>query len=212
MTKTLEIVAVTFEQAKAQLPMFVYSLLAQTSQDYVARIYFDGPSDQDTRNFMEMITKSYPDNFEFIETDRRLDVHGHQNRATGLNKATSPWLHFTNCDNYVIPVMVQATLSQAASNQSAQVVTFDILHSYFQYKYFDCRQFKLLHSDMASFIIRREIAQAVDFKPGMGDHSGRAYWDKKLDFSSDGFWIDAISKKFPSLRKSHLQHALVVHN
>lgn len=207
--KDLEIIAVTYNHGP-KLKVFVNSLLAQTYQNYYCRIFHDGMAEDGSDTFMEQIIKDYPENFDYIESDHRMDVHGHQNRAVGIQEAKSSLLFLTNCDNYQVPVFVEAA-TKVFKDRDIDVLTFNILHNYDKYnKIFSNQNFALCKTDMSGFVIKREIAQSVPFTPGMGN--GNSQWDKQKDFAADGFWIEKIKKAHPRLRLMHLPMCLGVHN
>lgn len=198
----LEIIAVTYQQRGSALPVFIYSLVGQTSKEFKCSIYNDGPSIDGTKEFMESIITQYPDNFSYHESAERLNVHGHQNRAEGIRNSTCPILHLTNADNYQVPTFVENIINNF---NNTDALTFNTLHSYFNYCLWDNSPFAIARTDMAGFAIRSDIAKAVPFDPGRP-------WNKDKDFAADGHWIERIRVAYPNLKLKHLNMCLGVHN
>ena len=207
--KTLEILAVTYKHAEAKLPAFVYCLLSQTNMNFYCRIAHDGPSADGTKAFMESIISRYPENFDYFESETRMNVHGHQNRQKMLAEAISPILNLQNCDNLICNSYVEAILRAFEKFPTTQVLVWPIIHNYNNWGWFPGNEFRLCKTDMCQFAIKREIAQSVPFVPGMGYRNTQ--WDNKKDFCADGFWMDQLRSTHLALNIQTMAHCLGFH-
>ena len=196
-TKTLAIIVATYAQGEAFLPGLVYGLVSQTCKDFRAYIIHDGPSVDSTGEFMEDIVRRYPDNFVYIETERRIDCWGHNCRQVGLDLCQEEYITFTNGDNIYCKDYAAKICTCVASNPEVSVITNGIAHNYFDYYYFPGESFALCQTDFLNFVVRSDMAKQVPFRI--------------QEFAADGHYIEDFKRKFPSLAKVHIPGILGTH-
>lgn len=198
MSKILSIIAATYNQAESgHLQAFVYSLVTQTSKDFVCYVVHDGPADTDTKTFMDIITDKYPENFVFLETPKKSEYkYGHASRSFGLSHCTSPYVTFTNGDNLYVKDYVKIVL-EAIEQTEPDIVTNNIIHDYFGYTVFGNGNMGMYATDFANFIIRTEMAKDIPLV--------------EEEYCADGQFCVDLNEKYKDYKNTFIEACLVVH-
>lgn len=200
----LTIIGVTYYHG-LKLDLFVESVLLQTSPDWCLRVYHDGPGDdaykKTTDRFLDVGSEK---RLSFSTSKERFNDYGHSLREWGLRYVDSEYVNFQNCDNYLMPRMVEILLAQA-TRQDLDLLVFPIVHNYpnvnFRndppYSVLDVRP-ALYCCDAGSFIIRTKIAKEVG-------------WNSKA-YAADGIFIEEVMKSGLVKKWSKCPSILMVHN
>jgi hypothetical protein len=180
--------------------IIVNCFLIQTSPNWHMHIVADG---HDPR--MRETVQRYLDrpSIEYHEIDRpggRLRF-GHEGRNLGLRLATTPYVLMTSHDNYYVPTFVEE-FEQVATRTCADMILFDMLHSYVRY---DAQQFlrqSLRHQaiDIGGFAVRTELAKRVGGITHLGSPSG------------DWEFVRALLLDKPDLHCEWIPRCLYIHN
>ncbi len=178
------------------LPAFVYCLLAQTSQDYLAYIAHDGPSQDGTKEFMEEICAKHPDNFTYYESPVRMNTWGHNLRQYFLDTCDNPYVHFENADNLLYKIFVEAVVN-TIKKSPVDLITNSIQHSYFGYEKFSGKSFMICETDFANFTVKAKLAKQIKFN--------------EAEFAADGHYIMDFRKLFPNFTQLHIDNPIAVH-
>lgn len=143
MDKLLTIVVSTYDQATSTLPVLLQSLTRQQTDSYrfVVNLVHDGPNDGSglgswdrTRDEFWRATVGWGDfcgsMSKCLRTEDRTNNWGHSQRVLGLQYVTTPYVHFTNGDNYYVPVFVEYMLRRLTAGDAPDLVYCDALMNY----------------------------------------------------------------------------------
>jgi cellulose synthase/poly-beta-1,6-N-acetylglucosamine synthase-like glycosyltransferase len=165
----LDIVVATYRQDH-WLEALLYGLAVQTRKDFRVVVVHDGPSKR-AREAVEEIGRRSALRLVYAETPRRFKDWGHSSRAHALeHHVDSPYVLFTNGDNYYVPRFVEFAMAPF-ENPAVGVVYFDMVHSHDrtesvppgEYGYFRT-EFQPFKCDIGAFITRTDIAKRVGFR------------------------------------------------
>lgn len=145
------------------LGVLIGSFLCQTHQDWHMVIIHDGPDD-DFLVFSERYQGG--GRFRWIQTAERYGNWGHELRSIGLNHVGTPWLMWTNDDNYYVPTFLERML-EAAGEHDLDMAICNMLHDSHggQENYYHVLDAQLERGkiDIGCFIVRAEMAKQVGF-------------------------------------------------
>ncbi len=133
----------------------LYSILAQTYQNFEVIIHHDGPLDDPT--LKEQIEK-LSSKIKLLDNLERKQAWGHYHRhPTALIEPHADWVVFTNDDNYYVPVFLERALNTARISQSGMVY-FDTVHSHYNYDTLNVTP-AISRIDIGSFIVRMDLVK-----------------------------------------------------
>jgi glycosyltransferase involved in cell wall biosynthesis len=164
----LDIVVATYNQ-EHWIDVLLHGLAVQTRTDFRIVVVHDGPSVQ-ARKAVADIGRRTALRLVYAETPRRFKDWGHSLRAFALERLVeSPYVLFTNGDNYYVPRFVEFAMAPF-DDPAVGVAYFDMVHSHDRpdslppgdYGYFKTA-FEPFKCDLGAFITRTDIARRVGF-------------------------------------------------
>lgn len=201
MDKNLAIVGVTYKHG-SKLDVFVSSILAQTSSEWLLTVIHDGP-DQETEERMSKYL-THP-RISYLASPERQNIWGHNLRADGLKLAQSEYIHITNCDNYYCPVFVDRMLTKARVD-NLDLVICDLLHSYAGVNGDSQPEYNVLkthpsinRSDWANFVIKTDVMREIGL-------------NHLKESAADGLFLTELMNWRPGTRWGKIESVLAVHN
>lgn len=186
------VAAYTAEKRQRQACLcFLYSLLAQTYENWDLLLVHDGPNSH-LRTHLEDIRDS---RIRLLETEARKKQFGHPWRQRGIDMARGEYLALGNADNYLCPVYLEALLEPLV-NRGARLAYCDLVHSHQNWRPFttEARKHKI---DLACFLAETAAVRAAGWP---GDH-----------FNADGDLVDRLVKQAGG-RVTKVKMTLVMHN
>ena len=198
----LTIVCVAYRRPQS-IQVLMHCFLAQTSQNFHLLVIHDGPDDEMAALLGEY-TSHYPDRIECLFTEERYNDFGHSLRQLGLEQVNTPYVLFTNDDNYYVPIFIETVL-RVISEDNADIVLYDVVHSHENAGDTIAPPYSVLVTeprmnrfDVGAGVFRTEVARAVG-------------WQSR-GFSADGVFIEDILASKPDLTISKVDQVLFVHN
>jgi hypothetical protein len=169
----------------------VYSLLAQTYENYEIFIHHDGPVNDKT---LPDKFRNLSDKIVFIDNLEHRGSWGFYHRhKVSMIEPHADWVLYTNEDNYYVPVFLERMMESARLTGS-KMIHCDTLHSHFNYT--------VLHTtvvenriDMGSFISHMDL---VKITPWTDFHA-----------SADGVYAAKIGSQTNPIKANGI---LFVHN
>lgn len=164
----LDVVVATYKQDH-WIDALLHGLAVQTRPDFRVIVVHDGPS-KHAREAIADIGRRSSLRLVYAETPRRFKDWGHSSRAYALeHHVESPYVLFTNGDNYYVPRFVEFAMTPF-DDPAVGVVLFDMVHSHEraesvppgEYGYFKT-EFQPFKCDMGAFVTRTDIARRVGF-------------------------------------------------
>lgn len=200
--KKLGIVVATYNQAiDGSLQSLVYSLVAQSDQNFHCYVVYDGPPDYKTLSFMESIMSEHS-NFSIHSTDIKSKyTWGHESRNVGVALCKEPYLTHANGDNLYFKDYVKFV--NEAIEEGTDVITLDIVHNYWAYIKFGGGKFGRDNgvgdnkSDFMNFVVKTSIAKTIPFKI--------------YEHDADMFFCEDVKSKYPQYSSLHIDAILAVH-
>jgi glycosyltransferase involved in cell wall biosynthesis len=198
----LTIVCVAYRRPQS-IQVLLHCFLAQTSQNFRLLVIHDGP-DAEMSVLLSEYTSRYPDRIEYIFTETRYDDYGHSLRQLGLEQVSTPFVLFTNDDNYYVPVFVQTVLA-VAHDKNADIVLYDVVHSHENAGDTIAPPYSVLITeprmnrfDVGAGVFRTELARAVGWR--------------SRGFAADGVFIEDVLAFKPDVKIEKIDQVLFVHN
>ena len=179
----------TYEQ-RAELACLLFSLVAQTYENWEAVVVHDGPGPT-AREVVALVNDS---RVRLIETPERRGHYGHPWRELGIDACTGDYLGLSNGDNYYVPVYFEWMLHELAT-RGAEFAYCDWVHSHFEWRAMQAEPVRW-KIDLGGWIVRAGLAKTTPW-PG-------------LAFDSDGDYVEALVKKASGV--VHIPRSLFVHN
>lgn len=169
------------------------SLIAQTSSNWIATVVIDNPDDYG--ELTEMISDLNCINIPYpIILKERYNNFGHTPREIGKQLSKADYIIMSGDDNYYTPNFVEE-LTRVVVNKPA-VVYWDMVHSHYNYSYFNC-SLASHRIDMGAFATRRDIAQSIKLN---------------TSFAADGEFVEEIKHKYPDEVFTKIEKVLFIHN
>jgi len=206
----IDIVAVTYHQ-DIGLKCFINSVKCQTNPNWKLHIIHDGEDD-----YFHNMKKDLEDNGYLndkiiydCKPQKADNPWGHESRDYGMEKyiksVDDRYLIHTNCDNYLVPVMIDLILDSLADYSHCDFLYWDCVHSHDNYhldppgKYGHLRSLlQEAYIDMGCVAIKNSIAKSNGFK----------YNNKNADW----FYFSDILQKVDQMNVLKLNKILYVHN
>jgi len=200
--KQITIICVSYKRYR-NLPVLVHSFLAQTLQNFKLLVIHDGHDARMAEILTEFKAK-YPDEIDYLFTDRRYNDYGHSLRELGIQRLDTEYVLITNDDNYYCPVFLES-MFRALREYQADIVLCDMIHSHNRpggrpqgpYRYFETFP-KRQSADIGCFITKSALAKQAGFR------------DKTSD--GDATYLEDIMRIAGTPRIAKVSHALFVHN
>lgn len=174
-----------------QLHSMLASLVAQTSENWIATVIVDDVENNIVKN---IITKFDTDKIKILFTGQRFNDWGHTPREIGKQQSNADYIIMTGDDNYYVPVFVQELINVLNTNPG--MVYWDMVHNHFDYSYFICSPF-VSHIDMGAFATRRDLAHQIELNK---------------TYCADGQFVIDFRNKFPNEEIIKISKILFVHN
>lgn len=177
------------------LQCLLYSLKAQTYQNWQVVVVHDGPiaHDHASLKLMDRVSEIDP-RITLVETDERLKSFGHKHRHEYAKASSADILGFTNDDNYYAPVYFEWMIHEMLAKK-AELAYCDMVHSHKLWKPFTTAP-RYKHLDMGGFLAKRSLVERTPWT----DYS----------FSGDGMFINALTAN--SRKTVKVASTLFVHN
>jgi hypothetical protein len=167
------------------------SLIAQTLNEWGAMVMIDREFYQQYEDML----KSFNDSrIVWAYMDKRHNDFGHTPRQVGKQASTADYIIMTGDDNYYMPTFVNE-LKKASINKPG-IIYYDMVHSHYDYSYFEC-QLGYNHIDMGAFATRRDIAQSINLN---------------TSYAADGEFIEDYKRLYPNELNVKISKVLFVHN
>lgn len=176
----------------APLTSMLASLIAQTDGDWGAHVMIDG-SDHASK-IIEVINMFGDGRIRYTVTERRYNDFGHTPREMGKQASVADYIIMTGDDNYYTPNFVREIRPFCAQN--AIMIYWDMVHSHYQYSYFECSPI-MERIDMGAFATRRDVAQQIPLG---------------VSYAADGHFVNKIKELFPEEPLPKIEKVLFVHN
>jgi hypothetical protein len=173
------------------LKSMLCSLIAQTLNEWGAMVMIDREFYQQYEDML----KSFNDSrIVWAYMDKRHNDFGHTPRQVGKQASTADYIIMTGDDNYYMPTFVNE-LKKASINKPG-IIYYDMVHSHYDYSYFEC-QLGYNHIDMGAFATRRDIAQSINLN---------------TSYAADGEFIEDYKRLYPNELNVKISKVLFVHN
>ena len=171
--------------------------LRQTNPNWDLRIMHDGFPPKQVSEIMNLFGD---ERIKFEYSKERNGFWGHINRKSMLEELEcedTDFVLFTNDDNIIVPAFVEQMLGVVTENTG--FVFCDMIHNYANYEY-KTSAIQVGYIDMASFIVRADVAKAVGF-----NHTS--------EFCGDGLYAIDCAKYCidKGLDILHLPRAIFIH-
>ncbi len=167
-------------------------LIAQTCEDWHAQVIYDGVNNLSIKKLI----KSFNDSrIEYKGLDKRYNDFGHTPREVGKQQSKSKYIIMTGDDNYYMPTFVYE-LKIVIDAHNPGMIYWDMVHSHYEYQYFECR-LAYNQIDMGAFATRRDIAQSIR----LGN-----------EYAADGIFVNEYINKYPIETIYKISKVLFVHN
>jgi hypothetical protein len=170
---------------------FLYSILAQTYQNFEIIFHHDGPIEN-----IEILNhiRSISDKITVLDNLERKQTWGHYHRhPTALIDPHADWVVFTNDDNYYVPTFLETMLNTALQNKS-EMVYCNTGHNYFNYDILDTYPMSC-KIDMGSFMTSMNLVKTTPWESYAAD--------------ADGQYAELISQKTNAIKAPGV---LFIHN
>ena len=169
----------------------VYSLLAQTYENFEIFIHHDGPLDD--LNLANEFRKLSP-KITFIDNLKKTGCWGfHHRHPTAMIEPHADWVLFTNEDNYYVPEFFNLMMKEVESKDTGMVYC-NMIHSHYNWSAFETIPI-VNRIDMGAFMSRMDLIKSTEW----------------TDFSSgaDGIYAAKIAQKTKPVK---VKGYLFVHN
>jgi len=176
----------------APLTSMLASLVAQTDGHWLANVVIDG-NDHAT-DVLDVINLFNDARIRHTITDQRYNNFGHTPREIGKQMSECDYIIMTGDDNYYTSNFVAEIRS--VCNSKPGMIYWDMVHSHYDYAYFNCRP-ATGQIDMGAFATRRDLAQQI--KLG-------------VDYAADGGFVENFKTMFPAENIIKIEKVLFVHN
>ena len=185
---------ISYYNRKTALDCLLYSLIAQTDKEWVAKVMID-----DVEYNPETMVKD--SRISYITMNKRYNDFGHTPREIGKQESEADYVILTNDDNYYTPNLVMEVKMAIAQHKRIKgvlpgIVYWDMVHSHFNYQYFRTA-IGNGQIDMGAFATRTELAKRVPLCSR---------------FEADGIFIEDFKRKFPQEHRVKIDKVLFVHN
>jgi len=131
----------------------VYSLLAQTYDNYEIYIHHDGPVNDKT---LPDQFRKLSDKIVFIDNlEHKGDWGFHHRHKVSMIEPHADWVLYTNEDNYYVPIFLERMIG-TAKLFNTKMVYCDVLHSHFSYTILNTT-INVGRVDMGSFISHMDL-------------------------------------------------------
>lgn len=174
------------------LKCMLASLIAQTDNDWEANVVIDDPEGTDMLN----VVKEFNDpRIKATFMDKRYNDWGHTPREFGKQMSEAEYIIMTGDDNYYTPNFVYE-LKLACDLTNPGMVYWDMVHSHYQYAYFQCTP-AVGQIDMGAFATRNDLAKQIFLG---------------IRYDADGWFVHQFTQKFPQETIKKINKVLFVHN
>lgn len=167
------------------------SLVAQYNKDWVANVVID---DTENDEMVGMINQFNDPRIRYTFLDKRYNDLGHTPREVGKQMSDAEYIIMTGDDNYYTPNFVDEI--HKASENKPGLIYWNMVHSHFDYQFFDCRLGNN-QIDMGAFATRSDIAKQIQL--------GKRY-------DADGYYIVEYLQRFPREQNLKIEKVLFIHN
>lgn len=181
----------TYERVDA-LECMLASLVVQTSNNWRANVMIDRDKDDDIT--MQLSGCIAHPNITYTHLGKRWNDWGHTPREIGKQQSVCDYIIMTGDDNYYTPNFV--AMLEMNTIDSPGMVYWDMIHSHYDYSYFECKP-GFNQIDMGAFATRRDLAQQIALGKG---------------YAADGEYVEEFKKRFPKESIVKIKKVLFVHN
>ena len=179
-----------------QVPVAVFSLLAQTYSNIEIILAYDGVVDVDAARYIQVFNDP---KIKFFSTTQRYNDWGHTPRNLGIDKLSvdSTAVVFTGADNYYLPSFTTELISALYQDAQTAAVYCDMLHNGTNWNTVNTR-LQYSHIDCGCFMVKPDIAR--EFRWG-----NSTSWE-------DWIFIEKVINKYTISAIKKVSRALYVHN
>lgn len=169
----------------------VYSLLAQTYDNFEIYIHHDGPLDD---TLLAEKFRAISDKITFIDNLEHKGNWGFYHRhSVSLMEPKPEWVLYTNEDNYYVPIFLETMINTAISNNS-KMVYCNMVHDGIGYQAIDTYP-EVNRIDMGAFITHIDLIECTPFD----NYSEKA----------DGWYAEKLASKTNPIKNEGI---LFMHN
>ena len=186
----IEFIISTFQRPR-ELKCMLSSLIAQTKDNWKAIVAIDNPLD--TEN-IKLVYSFNDERIGFLLMNKRWNDWGHTPHEIAKQVSGSDYIIMTNDDNYYCPILIEE-LNKVIIH-SPGMVYWDMMHSHFNYQYFQCTPFSG-QIDMGAFATKTSLAKQIPLT---------------TKFDADGQFVEDFKRKFPNEEKVKINKVMFVHN
>lgn len=171
------------------------SLVCQTERDWTATVVIDREiTDKDIVPIIGLIQSFKDERIVYIASEKRSNDWGHTPREKGKQLSEADYVIMSGDDNYYTPNFVYELKKATFDNPG--MVYWDMVHSHYDYQYFQCQP-AYNQIDMGAFATRRDLAQQIKLN---------------TSYAADGEYVRDFNIKFPQEQKIKISKVLFVHN
>ncbi len=191
----LEFIVPTFKD-DIQLMGLIYSLIAQSNNNWTAHIISDG----EYEGFNEVVEHFCLNNqIKFSTIKGPNNDWGHTARNYGLKHSSEEWVVMTGADNYYMPDFVDEFLKIPEIDGDYNFIYCNMVHNEAHYKHYQVleTQLRVNEIDMGCFATRSKYSKQI-----------------KLDtksYQADWRFVENYRILYPS-KVNHIKKVLYVHN
>ena len=170
----------------------VYSILAQTYDNYEIYIHHDGPLNDPwlADKFRELSNKIF-----FIETTERKGSWGFYDRWNiSQIKPHADWIVYTNDDNYYVPKFLEIMIFTALTRPDSKMVYCDMVHNGYGYGFLSTFP-AICRIDLGAYMSHNDIVKET-------------HWTEYGN-TADGWYAEQLSLKTSPIKAPGI---LFVHN
>ncbi len=179
MNKLVDFIIPTYWRIEP-LHCMLTSLLAQSDKDWEANVVIDNVCDDEKVPYITgLVNMLDDDRIIYTITGERYNNWGHTPRELGKQASEADYIILTGDDNYYTPNFV-AELKKASLSKPGMIY-WDMVHSHYDYQYFNCKP-AYNQIDMGAFATRRDLAQQIKLN---------------TSYAADGEYVRDFNIKFP---------------
>jgi hypothetical protein len=179
-----------------QVPVSVFSLLAQTYPNIEIILYHDGPLTASATQYSTAFTDR---RIKLFNTSKRYNDWGHTPRKEAIEKISpeSAAVVFTGTDNYYLPSFTIELFSVLCQDAYMAATYCDMIHNEKNWNTVNT-DLKYAYIDCGCFMVRPEVAKEFDWK-------NKVSWE-------DWAFIEKIINKYTSHAIKKVPRVLYIHN
>lgn len=141
----------------------LYSLLAQTYENWSALLVHDGPIEKPEHEAFFKNLENIDPRIKTVVTEERIPHYGHPHRRKYALELNCDYTGFSNEDNYYVPVYFEWMLGDMLQD-GADFAHCDMLHSHYFWELFKTRP-AINYIDIGAFLVRTDRIEQTPWPP-----------------------------------------------